>query len=148
MRNGSDLRIRAARAEERDGLEELQRRSSTHQPLYREELAAHPDSIELPAEQIAAGQVRVAERDGRVVGFAVLIDDELDGLFVEPSEMRSGIGRALLDDALQVARERGLDRIRVIANPQALGFYEAVGFVHTGETQTRFGPAPTMARDV
>jgi predicted N-acetyltransferase YhbS len=144
------LVIRSARPGEREALEDLQRRSSLHWPMYREQLAAEPDTIELPAEQIAAGHVRVAERSGRVVGFAVLLERraeacELDGLFVEPDRMGTGIGRRLVDDAKRIARERGATRIDVVANPQAGGFYERVGFVSAGEAQTRFGPAPRMA---
>src|ERR1700759_3525615 len=125
--------IRSARAAERGALEELQRRSSAHEPMYRAQLEAHPDAIELPAEQIAAGHVRVAEHDGMVVGFAVLLqragdECELDGLFVEPDRMRAGVGRRLVEDAAQLARERGATRIAVVANPQAVAFYEAVGF--------------------
>jgi N-acetylglutamate synthase-like GNAT family acetyltransferase len=144
------MTIRPARAAERDALQELQRRSSMHHPLYREQLAAHPDAVELPAEQIAAGHVRVAEVDGVVAGFAVLLERsgeacELDGLFIEPDRMRSGVGRRLLDDAKRLAGERGAARIDVVANPQAVAFYEAVGFVAAGEAQTRFGPAPRMS---
>src|SRR6476619_7256563 len=117
--------IRDARASERETLEDLQRRSSMHEPMYREQLAAHPDAIELPAEQITAGLVRVAERQGVIVGFAVLFEAsegacELDGLFVEPDAMRGGIGRVLVQDAARVARDRGATRIDVVANPQAL----------------------------
>ena len=135
---------------ERDALEELQRRASAHEPMYRAQLAAHPDAIELPAEQIAAGLVRVAEQNGVVVGFAVLLEPsgtacELDGLFVEPDRMRTGVGRRLIDDAKLIARERGAKRIEVVANPQAIAFYDAVGFRATGQAQTRFGPAPRMS---
>jgi GNAT superfamily N-acetyltransferase len=142
--------IRFARLSERAALEQLQRRSSLHQPMYRAQLEAHPDAIELPAGQIAAGLVRVAEQDGALVGFAVLLDRsgdacELDGLFVEPEQMRGGVGRTLVDDAIRIARERGAMRIEVVANPQAVAFYEAVGFVENGEAQTRFGPAPRMS---
>jgi hypothetical protein len=49
------LAIRLAQASEREALERLQRRSSMHDPMYRAQLAAHPDAIELPAEQITAG---------------------------------------------------------------------------------------------
>jgi GNAT superfamily N-acetyltransferase len=138
---------------ERDALEDLQRRSSMHDPMYREQLAAHPDAIELPAEQIAAGLVRVAEQDGAVVGFAVLLERsadacELDGLFVEPDRMRAGVGRRLVEDAKRIARERGATRMDVVANPQAVAFYEAVGFNLVGETQTRFGPAPRMSLSI
>ena len=144
------MTIRLARPAEREALEELQRRSSMHDPLYREQLAAEPGAIELPPGQIDAGLVRVAESDGAVVGFAVLFEPdgdgcELDGLFVEPGHMRGGVGRALVEDAVRIARERGATRIDVVANPQALAFYRAVGFVDAGEAQTQFGPAPRMS---
>src|SRR3954469_12172667 len=147
------MTIRRARLSERDALEELQRRSSMHGPMYRAQLAAHRDVIVLPAEQLAAGLVRVAEQEGAVVGFAVLLERtgdacELDGLFVEPDRMRAGVGRRLVEDAKRIARERGAARIQVVANPQALAFYEAVGFKAAGEEQTRFGPAGRMSLDV
>src|SRR4051812_20601713 len=145
--------IRPARASEREELERLQRRASLHQPMYRRQLAAHPDAIALPAAQIAAGAGRVAEQDGAIVGFAVLLDRdddgcEVDGLFVEPERMRAGAGRRLVEDATRLARERGATRIDVVANPQALAFYEAVGFTRVGAAQTRFGPAPRMSLPV
>ena len=142
--------MRLARPSERHALERLQRRSSLHQPMYRAQLAAHPDAIHLPGEQIAAGLVRVAEQDGAVVGFAVLLERcgdtcELDGLFVEPRWMRTGVGRRLVEDAKRIARGRGARRIDVVANPQAVKFYAAVGFVPVGQAHTRFGSAPCMS---
>ena len=142
--------IRLAQESERAALEDLQRRSSMHQPVYRAQLEAQPDAIELPTEQITAGLVRVAEHDGAIVGFAVLLQCsvdacELDGLFVEPERMRAGVGRRLIEDAKLIARERCAARIDVVANPQAIAFYEAVGFMRVGEAQTRFGPAPRMS---
>jgi len=118
--------------------------------MYRAQLAAHPDAIELPVERIRAGLVRVAELCGVVAGFAVLLERsgdacELDGLFVEPDRMRGGIGRRLVEDATRIAHERGATRIDVVANPQAVAFYEAIGFRPVGEAQTRFGPAPRMS---
>src|SRR5690348_3395911 len=105
--------------------------------MCRTQLAAHPDAIRLPVEQMTAGLVRVAEQNGAVVGFAVLLERsgdacELDGLFVEPERMRVGIGRGLIEDAKRIARERGATRIGVVANPQAVAFYEAVGFIPAG----------------
>jgi GNAT superfamily N-acetyltransferase len=144
------LVIRPALLAERTALEELQRRSSMYEPMYRAQLDAHPDAIALPAEQIRAGDVRVAERDGAVVGFAVLLGPvaggcELDGLFVEPDRMRGGVGRGLIDDGRRLARERGATRIDVTANPQALAFYERLGFISSGRAATRFGTAPRMS---
>src|SRR5689334_7730673 len=129
--------VRYARVSEREALEALQRRSSMHHPTYRAQLAAHPDAIELPAQQITKGLVRVAERDG-----------VLDGLFVEPDRMRGGVGRQLVEDATRIARKQGAKRIDVVANPHAVAFYAAVGFRPAGEAHTRFGPAPRMSLTV
>jgi hypothetical protein len=51
-------------------------------------------------------------------------------------------------DAVDRSRERGLTRIEVTANPHALAFYENVGFVLDGTTETRFGPGHRMHLDV
>lgn len=141
--------IRPARLNERRALEELQRRASLENPNDREAILAHPEVIELPDAQLAAGQVFVAESGGFQVGFSVLLprddgDVELDGLFVEPSLWRSGVGRGLIDHAIGEAKAHGAKAIHVIGNPHAEGFYEAVGFATIGVTQTRFGPALLM----
>jgi N-acetylglutamate synthase-like GNAT family acetyltransferase len=144
------LLLRLARTEELGELEDLQRRASLALDEYREALLAHPDAIALPAEQIERGEVVVAEIDGRIAGFAVVLDQddmaELDGLFVEPELWRRGIGLALVEDAVHHARSRGLSLMTVVANPGAQEFYERCGFTVEGTAQTRFGPALRMSR--
>jgi N-acetylglutamate synthase-like GNAT family acetyltransferase len=143
------MRIRWAEPSEREALEELQRRASLAIPEYREQLKAHPDAIHLPAEEIALGQVHVAEEHGQPVGFAAVIVSEkaavLDGLFVEPELWGRGIGRALVDHSVHLARRKGLT-LSVIASPSASGFYEKCGFAVEGDANTRFGPALRMSR--
>jgi GNAT superfamily N-acetyltransferase len=141
--------IRGARSQERHALEDLQLRASTHWPTYRVHLAAHPGVVAIPPAQIDDGLVRVAERGGEVAGFAVLLRPvagacELDGLFVEPSHMRGGVGRLLVEDAARIAAAQGAEWIDVTANPDAVGFYERVGFSGDDEVATRFGPARRM----
>lgn len=147
------VRIRDAAPTEATTLENLQRRSSDIWEQYREQLAAHPDAIELPQAFIDNGWVRVAVRpDGVAIGFSAVIPSdagthELDGLFVEPSEMRHGVGRALIEDAASCARTAGAARLEVTVGP-AQPFYERVGFTVTGTTQTRLGPAVRMRREL
>jgi len=145
----ADVTIRLARLEERDELEALQRRASLALGEYNLQLEAEPDAIDLPIEQIEGGAVIVAEHEGRVAGFAVVLIDgdvaELDGLFVEPELWKRGIGAALVDVAAHEARRQGL-AIMVVANPSARGFYEKCGFAVEGEAETRFGPALRMSR--
>ena len=139
------LQIRLARADEREALEELQRRASTALADYGDQLLANPDAIALPADQLALGQVLVAEVDEQCAGFAAVVGGELDGLFVEPHLWKRGIGSALIEAAAHEARRRGL-ALTVTANPTARGFYEKCGFAFEGEVPTRFGPGLRMSR--
>jgi len=145
--------FRLAIAAEQRALEELQRRASLIWEEDRESLLAHPDAIELPLEQITDGRTVVAERDGELLGFSVVLrrddgDAELDGLFVEPAQWRQGIGRMLVEQAEQIAARDGSANLWVIANTRALDFYGACGFVTVGEVQTRFRPAPRMRKAI
>jgi predicted N-acetyltransferase YhbS len=70
----------------------------------------------------------------------------LDDLFVEPARMRQGIGRALVEDAVDRAAGAGYERMTVIAHPRNFPFYESVGFVPGESASTRFGPAVRMQR--
>lgn len=147
------LRLRGAVCGERAELEALQRRSSEIWEQYREQLAAHPEAIEMPEAFIDNGWVRVAVTEADViVGFSVVISrsaeaHELDGLFVEPGHMYLGIGRMLVDDACRRARAAGARVLDVIAGP-AQGFYEKVGFVAADAAETRFGPAVRMRKQL
>ena len=147
------MTIRDARSTEAPALEALQRRSSDVWEDYREQLAAHPNAIEVPQSFIDNGWTRVAVADDDTpIGFSVVIHGdgpahELDGLFVEPAHMHGGIGRALVEDAASLASREGAKALEVTAGP-AQGFYEKVGFRLIGAAQTRFGPAVRLRRDL
>ncbi len=146
-----EVSIRPARPDEQTTLESLQRRASLGNPGDREALLANPDAIALPIEQITAGCVFVAERDGVVAGFAAVVPRldggaELDALFVEPHLWKHGIGRRLVDHVADVARVRSASFLHVVGNPHAEGFYLSCGFCVTGTVDTRFGVGLTMRR--
>ena len=149
----SDVVIRPADNAERSSLEALQWRASLANRGDRDALLAHPDAIALPTEQIAAGCVFVAERDGRIAGFAAVVPRpdggaELDALFVEPHLWKHGIGRRLVEHIAQVARLRAATFLHVIGNPHAEGFYLSCGFRVTGTIDTRFGVGLAMRRSL
>ena len=114
----------------------------------RDNLLAHPEYLILEPEGLAEGRTYVAEEDGSVVGFATWAEAagvvELEDLFVDPGWMRRGIARALVECIAGVLRARGVQRLEVTANPHALGFYQAAGFIDCGVTETILGPAPRM----
>jgi GNAT superfamily N-acetyltransferase len=143
--------IRPARPDEHTMLEALQRRASLGNPGDRDALLANPDAIALPIEQIAAGCVFVAERDGVVAGFGAVVPRadggaELDALFVEPDLWKQGLGRRLVDHIADVARANTASFLHVIGNPHAEGFYLSCGFRAIGTVGTRFGVGLAMRR--
>lgn len=143
--------IRPARPDDHTILEALQWRASLSNLGDRDALLANPDAIALPIEQIAAGCVFVAARDGVVTGFAAVVPRpdggaELDALFVEPHLWKQGIGRRLVDHVAEVARVRAASFLHVIGNPHAEGFYLSCGFCVTGTVETRFGVGLAMRR--
>jgi GNAT superfamily N-acetyltransferase len=133
-------------------LRDVYRRASLSNEGDRETLLANPDALEFPGLGGDGRRTRVATADGRIAGFAtsVLAGDviELDDLFVDPGWMRQGAGRALVLDAVAIARELGAGRVEVTANPHALVFYGKAGFIAGHEVQTRFSPGLRMHIDV
>ena len=145
------VNIRPARADERLALIELQRHASLASGTYREVLLANPEVIDLPLEQIEAGRVHVAEAGGAVLGFYALLAGEngaaeLDGMFVDPTHWRQGIGHRLLQEAEHQAVSEGATLLCVTANPDALVFYQACGLTVVGEVQTQFDVALRMQK--
>lgn len=145
------MNIRPAIPAERKALEALQWRASLGNEGDREALLRHPDAIDLPAEQIAAGGVFVLEQNGAIVGFSAILpredgNTELDALFVDPKIQRQGIGRKLLEHCAAVARSAGSSALHVIGNAHAREFYLSCGFEILGPFETRFGSGLLMRK--
>jgi len=69
---------------------------------------------------------------------------ELEDLFVDPDWTRRGLATALVNGIAEVIRARGVERLEVTANPHAMGFYTAIGFIPCGVANTEFDQAPRM----
>lgn len=143
--------IRLARPEERSALIELKRRASLTWEEDRPYVLAHPEDVDLPADQIAEGRVSVFEEEGAMLGFVVVLprDDghaQLDALFVEPHAQGRGVGRRLAEHALAMGRAAGAIDLILIANANAAGFYRKCGFEVLKPVQTPSGRGFRMAR--
>ena len=101
----------------------------------------------------------VAEEDGQVVGYTGcgssrdedVGDDvgEVRSMFVTPSSWRGGVGRALMNAALDELRDRGYSTAIVwsfTANDRANRFYESFGFERDGaeRIEERFADIPSV----
>jgi putative acetyltransferase len=77
----------------------------------------------------------VAERD-RLVGVALLNRrGEVQLLYLAPGVQRQGVGRMLHETLERKARQWGLKRLGLGSTRGARAFYEAIGYLSTGELQ-------------
>src|SRR5690606_14521101 len=70
------------------------------------------------------------------VGFCALLmggeEAWLDHLWVMPSRMRRGVGRALFEHAGRFAKANGVRRLKIVGDPHAEPFYRRMGAVRYG----------------
>lgn len=102
--------------------------------LWRDDLTVRPAFIR-------ANPVYCAVRDGEIVGFYALSgsgsEHELEHMWVEPDHMGNRIGSALFGHALATVRSRRGRRLTIAADPNAEGFYRALGARRIGEVASR-----------
>jgi GNAT superfamily N-acetyltransferase len=148
MSGASGLQILAAAESDIQILQALFVASSMSNEGDRANMVEHPEVLVFDGEGVSEGRTRVAVDDGEIVGFStyVVAPDfmEVEDLFVQPGRMRGGVGRALIGDLVEIARSKSAPYLEVTANPHALEFYEAVGFVAGESVETQFGPGIRM----
>ena len=97
--------------------------------------------VEVWRERLRSGAtLLVAERDGEVVGFAALLETtdgtELNAIHLLPESVGTGLGRALMDAAVEEARRQGRRRLHLFVlegNERAQAFYRRTGWRLTGD---------------
>jgi len=81
--------------------------------------------------------VRVVTRSDELVAFYALRVDgataEVEHYWVHSDDIGAGIGGRMFEDATQQAITAGANRLRIVSDPNAQGFYERMGAVLTGE---------------
>jgi len=125
--------LRTSRPDDGAALVDLWRRSvdATHDFLS----AADREAIDaevcgfLPHAPVT---VAVDEND-QPRGFMLIDGTHMEALFVDPDVRGTGIGRQLLQHGL--ALHGALSTDVNLQNPQALGFYQRMGFIETGRSE-------------
>lgn len=128
----SGVRFRQARAEEADLLGEMTLtgvRHWGHHENFPEAYAGLASSLPGP-EDIEAHPTFVLEDDDGVIGFYSLRDRdghvELVQMFVQVDRIGQGLGKALWKHAVGQASAIA-PRMRIMSDPESIGFYEAMG---------------------
>jgi GNAT superfamily N-acetyltransferase len=125
--------IRPARADDADAVARTFCESRAEAMPWLPVLHPPEDVREFYSGRLADDGFYVFERDGDVLGWALLVGDELDGFYVAPEAQRQGVGTALFRHVQEQRPERfGFWVFR--DNPRARRFYESHGAYALYET--------------
>jgi GNAT superfamily N-acetyltransferase len=115
------------------------------------QLRPHLDSAEflrrIERQSYSGYELVGAFRDGRLIGVLGMRPVHtlmrgphlhIDDIVVDEPERKSGGGRALMDFAQDDARARGMVAVFLDAKPNAIGFYQTLGFaLHTAPSMRK-----------
>ncbi|NNC57139.1 MAG: GNAT family N-acetyltransferase [Woeseiaceae bacterium] len=145
------LRIREALPQEANLLSQLALRSKAHWGYSRDFLDACRSELTVDASRLGTEdyQCFVAIDGGSVLGFYTLKNTssekfELEALFVEPEHIGSGVGRALIRDAVERLSKRGAKRLIIQGDPHAAEFYVAAGARQIGTRESESMPGRNL----
>jgi GNAT superfamily N-acetyltransferase len=145
-----NIRMRRARIDEAPALTDLAMRAKAHWGYDGAFMDACLDELTVQTDRIASGEIWVADRRGETVGLLEVIVEEgvaeVYLCFVEPAEMGCGIGRLLWEKAEAIALKGGVSEMGVDSDPNAEGFYEAMGAVRIGEAPSGSIPGRMLPR--
>ena len=97
---------------------------ATHLFLSNEEINQIKQYV--PQALTGVAHLIAAEKDGEIIGFMGIEQERLEMLFLSPALRGAGLGRKLIDYGIQ---NYGIRTVTVNEqNPQAVGFYEHLGF--------------------
>jgi GNAT superfamily N-acetyltransferase len=144
------FRLRTPRCDEATILTELCIRSKAVWGYDEEFMLACRGELTLTASIMKSSPLKVAETDGHLVGVAQITVQgelaELNKLFVEPTHLRCGAGKALFEWAATISREAGAATMVIEADPDAAGFYRRMGAVDKGTAPSGSIPGRLLPR--
>lgn len=73
------------------------------------------------------------DEERRILGFIGALNGKIEMLFIAPDSRGKGAGKALIEYAVDIMAAHELDVNE--QNPQALGFYQRMGFQVTGRSE-------------
>ncbi len=93
-----------------------------------------PEELEQDEFDASCWHVIARDNQDRPIGTARLLrDGHIGRVAVVPEWRGRGLGKALMESALAIAKEKGFLEVQLHAQTQALDFYENLGFEIVGE---------------
>ena len=132
------IEIRQARPDEAEVLTDLSIRSKRSNGYDDAFMEACREELTVTPSRMAEGEYWVAETDV-ICGCFCLVENvegdsgEVHAFFIDPAFQGRGVGRMLWLKVVELAKSKGIVKLHLEADPFAVPFYEAMGFVVVGE---------------
>ena len=140
------IQLRSATVADADALTALARRAKAHWGYPADWLQAWEPQLTIQSAYVAQHRVLVAEAEGQLLGMCALEDRgptwSLEHVWVDPANVGCGVGRALVQRALEVARAVRPVPVLAESDPHAAGFYRRLGAHEVGVVAAAMPGAP------
>jgi predicted N-acetyltransferase YhbS len=140
-------RVRPARVDDAAGLTQIAVRATRHDGYDDGAISRFMPALTINLALIAAGLVFVAEDQQDVPRGYVAIRPTgmgglilLEGIFVDPTCSRSGVGTRLFATAVEYSRKMAGNVILIYSSPNSVDFYARLGAAKIGMTPFVFSP--------
>jgi predicted N-acetyltransferase YhbS len=143
----TEHRVRPARVDEAAELSQIAVRATKNDGYDDDAIVRFMPALKVNLALIAAGLVLVAEGEtgvangyvaARPTGIGGLI--LLEGIFVDPSYSRRGLGTRLFATAVELSRKMAGNVILITSSPHSVDFYARLGAQKIGATPFVFSP--------
>lgn len=154
--NGSPLQtltseivmIRSGKSNEADVLTEISFASKGYWHYPEEYFKAWHNELTISSEYIEENDVLVFEKRDAIIGYYSIVELKenieisgikidkgfwLEHMFIEPQHIGHGIGTLLFRHLRERCVARSITELKILADPNARGFYEKMGCIFMGE---------------
>lgn len=140
--------IRRVRPEDLSAVNEMIFRSKASQGYDADFMKACREELTLRPEDLEARMLWLAEGEPVAGTVGLIVENDRNGeictMFVDPQCQGRGVGRRLWGTALDAARQIGLSRLHLDADPNAVPFYQKMGCILTGQAPSGSIPGRSL----
>lgn len=132
-----EIQIYRAKPEQAQDLTQIALAAKRHWGYPERWLELWKPQLTFTPEYFEENESWVAETGNSPVAFYTLLQKPetawIENLWVSPENIGKGVGKQLFSHAVGVSRQRGFGMLQLEADPNAVGFYKAMGMKQIGE---------------
>jgi len=131
-----NVKVRRAEGSDASEMTSIAFAAKRHWGYPEEWIELWSDELTVDAVYAQDNRVFVAEDGARMLGWCAVLEAEgeywLDYCWVLPAAAGRGLGRTLVQRAFSIVAEQRARTLKVIADPNVVGFYRKLGFRRVG----------------